>query len=270
MTPRQARLGVDIFTGLVAASIGVALAGLTWRLTGDPGQRLGASPVAARPQRPVDLGPLIALAPFGTAAPAAPTQATNQPLTLRGILLASPRAASSALIAVGDQPAQAFYVGQAVGNGTIDAIEVDHVVLLSGGARSILAFPDKSGGGATAGAPPPAPLPAMASTDVPAPAASPPPLAPAAPAAPPASGPALLGSLGASPTGSGYAIGANLPPALRNAGLQPGDQVVAVNGTPIADALGNGGLLASAASAGTARIDLVRAGQRLSLSVPFK
>lgn len=252
MTPRQARIGVDLFTFAVVASVGVALAGLTWRLLGDPGTRFNARPVAARPAAAVDIAPLIALAPFG-AAPAIVAQASNQPLTLRGIILARPRAASSALIALGDAAPVAVYAGQAIGAATIESIEIDHVVLLSGGARSILAFPHPSGG-----------APAASSS---APAAPPPQAAP--PPASPADGTMLLGTLGAVPSGAGLSV-SNPNAAMRMAGLQPGDQIVAINGAPANEVARNPALLQPVLAAGTARIDVVRAGQKLTLSVPVR
>src|SRR3569833_801405 len=115
MTPRQARIGVDLFTAAVVASVGVALAGLTWRLLGDAGSRYGATPVAAQPARPVDLGPIIAAAPFGTGGAVSGAPVTDRSLVLRGIVLATPRSASTALIQFGDSPPTAFAIGQAAG-----------------------------------------------------------------------------------------------------------------------------------------------------------
>ncbi|WP_404712122.1 type II secretion system protein N [Sphingomonas sp. MMS24-J13] len=243
MTPRQARIGADIFTGLVVVSVGVALAGLTWRLLGDPGTRFGASPVAARPTPPVDIAPLIALAPFG-AAPGTSMQASDQPLTLRGILLAEPRSASTVLISVGDAAPIAFGMGQAVGGATIDSIAIDHVVLLSGGARTMLGFPRATGGAA--------------------PVSTPPVTTPA----PPSSAP-LLDSLGAVASGAGLAVN-NPNAAMRMAGLLPGDQIVAINGAPALELTRNPALLQPIVAAGSARIDIVRAGQKLTLSVPIR
>jgi hypothetical protein len=71
MTPRQGRLGANLFTAAIVASVGIALAGMTWRLLGDPGTRLGATPVAARAAPLPDIATLISLSPFGTAAPVA-------------------------------------------------------------------------------------------------------------------------------------------------------------------------------------------------------
>jgi len=268
MSPRQARIGVDVFTALVAASVGVALAGLTWRLMGDPGTRLGASPVAARPAPPVDLAPLIALAPFG-AAPAAAgggLQATDQPLMLRGILLAQPREASTALISVGDSAPVALSVGQSAGNATIAEIAIDHIVLASGGGRSILAFPKAAGSGtapaAGAASGQSAPAPTSMSS------AAPPPVVPSAMTTA-AGGAALLATLGATASGTGLSV-ANPNPAMRMAGLQPGDQIVAINGAAAAEVSRNPALLQPMMAAGTARLDVMRAGQRLTLSVPLR
>jgi general secretion pathway protein C len=256
MSPRQARIGVDLFTALVIASVCVSLAGLTWRMLGDPGTRLGASPVAARPSAPVDIAPLIALAPFGAAPAAVGGSAVPvEGMTLRGILFAQPRSASSALISLGDTSPVAFGVGQPVGNATIDTIEIDHVVLLSGGSRTILAFPRPQGG---------APAPAA-----PAGSASPAPAPPPTPAPEPVSGATVLKNMGATLSPNGLAVGDPTPP-MRMAGLQPGDQIVAINGTPAPEVMRNPDLLKSALANGSARIDVMRAGQRVILSVPVR
>lgn len=67
-TPRQLALGVDLAAVLVAGSVAVTLAGLTWHLlghTGDRGRVVAAvSPAAAAP---LDLTPVTQFAPFGVA-----------------------------------------------------------------------------------------------------------------------------------------------------------------------------------------------------------
>jgi len=259
MTPRQARVGVDIFTGVVVASVGVALAGLTWRLLGDPGTRYGAAPVAARPVESVDLAPIIAAAPFGTGGATAGTDApmTNQPLVLRGIVLASSRAASTALIQIGDAPPAAFAVGQVAGAATIEAIERDRVVLIAGGKRQILAFPQKPDRDGTS-----TPIPAAApSTPVIAP--PPPPLSAGGSAA------AFLQNLGAAPNGEGFRVN-NGSSIGRLAGLQPGDQIERINGRAVADLARDPNAYAAISATGAARLELVRGGQRLTLIVPLR
>ena len=37
LTPRQARIGLNLFTGAMVVSVAVALAGLTWRIAGHAG-----------------------------------------------------------------------------------------------------------------------------------------------------------------------------------------------------------------------------------------
>jgi general secretion pathway protein C len=255
VTPRQVRIGVDIFAALVVASVGVALAGLSWRLLGDPGSRLSASLVAARPARPVDIAPLIALAPFGTTAVSgAAAQTGNLPLTLRGIIFARPTTASSALISVGDATPVVVRIGQSVGSSNVGSIEIDHVVLVSGGAQTILAFPNPA---AVAGMVP-------ATTPVRQPSVA---MPAAAAGSSPMNGPGTLERWGVAPSGAGLAIN-NPSDVMLIAGLKAGDQVIAINGTPAGDAARNPGLLQSLMSGGSARIDIVRDGQRQTISVP--
>jgi general secretion pathway protein C len=257
MTPRQARIGVDLFTACVVASVGVALAGLTWRLLGDPGTRYGAAPVAARPSHPIDLAPIIAASPFGaggSTANAAGAPVTDQPLVLRGILLASPRSASTAVIQIGDAPATAFAIGQAAGAATIEAIEIDHVVLTTGGQRQMLAFPQKPGSVA----------PSSSASGSPPPPTTPQPPSPTAGAG------GFLQSLGATQVGDSFRVGEGASAMGRLAGLQPGDQIERINGQGVADLARDPNAYARLSSSGAARIELVRGGQRLTLIVPLR
>jgi general secretion pathway protein C len=181
-------------------------------------------------------------------------QAGNGPLVLRGILLAQPRTASTALISIGDAAPIAFRAGQAVGNATVDAIAIDHVVLASGATRTILGFPD----------------PAQRTAPASPPADRAPPNAPALPViASSANGPAMLERFGATLSGAGLAV-SNPSAVMRLAGLQAGDQIVAINGTPASAVAHNPGLLQPILAAGSARIDIVRAGERMTISVPVR
>jgi general secretion pathway protein C len=264
MTPRQARLGANLFTAGVAASVGVALAGTTWRLLGDPGVRLGATPVAARAAPPPDMATLVSLSPFGSVAPTA-AGAADTNVVLRGILVAEPASASTALISVGGATPTAFYVGNAVAGGTIEAIAPDRVVIASGAERRLLAFPDRSAGAA----------PTAASVAA---ATSPPVIATVSPAPPPppsgAAGrtvnpQALLAGLGATPAADGFHVNAPSPQA-RQAGLAAGDVISRVNGMAMAELMANPQALQTALANGTARVDLVREGSPLTLSVPLR
>lgn len=259
MSTRQARIGADLFTAAVIASVGVALAGTTWRLFGDPGGRLEATPVAAPSAPPPDIATLVSLAPFGTAAPVA-TGAADTNVVLRGILMAEPRSASSALISVGGATPTPFSIGSAVAGGTIDAIESDHVVIAVGAERHLLSFPDRSG---TA----PATAAAAPAVTTPAPVMAPPPPVPG-PSSPPTPQ-ALLAGLGASPAADGFHVNAPSP-QMKQAGLQPGDVVQRLNGMAMAEVMMNPQALQTAFTNGTARVDLVRAGQTLTLSLPLR
>ncbi|WP_174273333.1 type II secretion system protein N, partial [Sphingomonas bacterium] len=230
---------------------------------GDPGQRFGAAPVAARAVRPIDVQPLIALAPFGTsiAAPASATASADQSLVLRGILLAIPQSASSALISVGGAAPAAFYVGQQVGSGTIESIAADHLMLVGGGGRQMLGFPDRSGGAAAPTASGPSPSASMAIA-VPVPG-------PTAPPAPPAGPSALLGSLGATIASDGLHI-TQATDRTRGAGLQPGDVIQRINGAPATDLMQNPTALQTLLADGNVQVVVSRGGQQVALSVPLK
>lgn len=261
MSPRLARIGVDLVAGLVALSVGVALAGLTWRLAGDPGSRYGSAPVAARVARPIDVGAVVAAAPFGAGAPVSAAQAADQTLVLRGILLAEPREASTALIQVGGAPPVAFAIGQTVGAGVIDEIALDHVMLRAGGGQQLLAFPVKAGSTAPLSPPPPSSSPIAQSIAAPPPGAS-------AGAPPAPSG--FIASLGGSASGEGYRLGAQPPPAALLAGLQPGDVIEHVDGMSVSEITRDAGAYARAAADGSAQLDVMRGGRRLTLVVPLR
>ena len=292
MTPRQAKLGVDVFGGAVIVSVAFALAGLTWRIAGDPGTGVAVSPPATAFGGPVDLAPIIALAPFGSAV-VAESGAGNQPMQLHGILLATPIEASSVLIAINNAPPTAFRIGQAVGGSTIESIAIDHVILRTADGTQALAFPQRSGGAAagsavantgngTTGAAPASgtvptgvaairalipesargdPAPTTQNNGSPAPPPSP----------TPSGGSAILDTLGATATpGGGYLVGPSASPAMQAAGVRPGDVIERINGK----ALGNSGqaqqLISEAMASGSARVEIMRNGQRVSLSVPLR
>ncbi|ATE63531.1 signaling protein [Rhizorhabdus dicambivorans] len=276
MTPRQASRAADIFTGLVIASVAVALAGLTWRLVG--ARPAAAPPPAAGPATPpapaADIAPALALAPFGRP-DAGSAQPTALALVLRGVILADPRSASSALIApAGGQPV-AYAIGQAVpGGATIEEIALDRVLLRVNGRLERLDLPRVSAGGAPpAAAPPPASpvitgVPATGPSDgsgtQPMQAIAPPPAATAG------AGPLdLLQKLGAAPAAGAYRIGAEPSPEARRAGLQPGDVIERINGLP-ATAVASDRQLIAQAMAGPAQVDVLRGGKRISFSFALR
>lgn len=263
MSPRRAALAVDVFTGLVIISVALALAGLTWRLLGDAGSTLPTAIDSGPVAPPPDVAPLLALAPFGRVS-AAQAPATGLGIQLRGIVLAHPRAASTALISTAGGQPRPFAVGQMpAGGGVIEEIAVDHVLLRVNGRLEMLAFPKFSA--AQVGG---APSPAVAVAPSAGGAALPPAPAPIAP--PPPAPQALLDSLGASPSHAGYVVGPSPSTAMRRAGLQPGDVIEKINGTLVGNAERDRQLLNSSALSGGARIDVLRDGKRISFSIPLR
>jgi general secretion pathway protein C len=259
LTPRQARTVLDLLTGAVVVSVAVALAGLTWRIGGHAGTGAITVPSGrSGPAAPPDIASAIALAPFGKAALADANQPTGLPLELKGVVAAFPAELSTAFIAVGGQPAKPFRVGEAVSGATIQSILRDRVILANGGRSEFLAFPDPTLSpeqrSAAAAQAPAAPVPQAVT------GAAPPP-----PGPPPGNTAAVLQRLDATPTSGGYRIGDNGPP-----GMVPGDVIQSVNGTPLNDPQAANAAFAAAQSNGSAQIQILRDGKRLTLTVPLR
>lgn len=259
LTPRQTRTALDLLTGAMVVSVAVALAGLTWRIAGHAGT--GAITVPSGRSGPAvapDMAPAIALAPFGTSMVADAPQPSTLPLELKGIVAAVPAELSTAFIAVSGAPATAFRVGQAVNGATIAAIQRDRVLFDNGGRREFLAFPDPSLSPeqrqAAAAAPPPGQPPAAGA-----------PSAPPALAAVPGNSAAVLQKLGATQTAEGFRIGSNGPP-----GMQAGDVVTSVNGTSLTDTQAANAAFAAAQASGSAQVQILRDGRRITLTVPLR
>lgn len=297
MTPeRRDEIVLRVVSLVVVGSLALALAGLTWRLTGwDDGrdevavaESLAPLGGAAAPGADADVARIVSLAPFGGATAPGGLPTSTLGLVLKGILMAWPSSASTALIAVGEGPAAIYGIGQTpVGDAVIETIEVDHVILSSGGARQRLDFPEPVAidpatvSSATPGAgitvmpvqPPQSPAaaaaPAMSSPVASAAAASQP--APrVAEAGPTPTVAAAAGAAGVTATASGYRIGPNPSPELRRFGLQPGDVIETLNGQAVGDAGSDQQLFERARSAGQARVVVVRDGRRLTLNFPLR
>ena len=302
MTPeRRDEIALRVISVVVTGSLALALAGLTWRLTGwDDGRDAVAvagtlAPLggAATPGADADVARIVSLAPFGGAAAAGGLPASTLGLVLKGVLMAYPPSASTALIAVGEGPAAIYGVGQTpVGDAVIESIEVDHVILSSGGARQRLDFPapvivdPASVSGATPGAgitvtpvqpvqsPEAAAALAMSSPVASAAAAA------AAAAARPAPPPfdagatpnvaAAAGAAGVTASAAGYRVGPNPSAELRRFGLQPGDVIETLNGEAVGGAANDQQLIERARSAGQARVVILREGRRLTVNLPLR
>ena len=278
MSPARARLGVDVFTGVVIVSVAIALASLTWRLQGYPGVGPAAAPVAPGNGQDTDIRPIIALAPFGTAV-ATSGEGGDSAIRLRAIFMAAPAEASVALIAGADGKVASYTLGQAVGGGVIEAIQPEQIVLRTSGGQRLVGFnPAGAAGGSpaqtTAAVSPPATQVAPGGVVAPPPAAGG--AASVRALIPPSVqggsatvGPAPLGRAPA-PAAAGYRVGASPNPAVLAAGIRPGDVVVRVNGSAVGPGTSERDLMTGAIAAGAARLEIIRDGQRLSLTVPMR
>lgn len=276
MTPRQASRAADIFTGLVVASVAVALAGLTWHIFGagpaDPAPATTATtPAGAAP----DINPALSLAPFGRP-DASSAQPTSLALQLRGVLLTDPPSASTALIGPPGGRPVAYGIGASVGGATIEDIAFNRVLLRVNGRLERLDLPRLSQGGEAPAAaptvtapPPPNTVPATGPSDgsgaQPMQAITPPPAA-----ATGANAASLLDGLGAAPVGGAYRIGAEPSAAARKAGLLPGDVIERINGLPATAVTADRQLMAQVMAGGPAQIDVTRAGKRISFSFALR
>ncbi|NLS27335.1 hypothetical protein S2M10_23300 [Sphingomonas sp. S2M10] len=75
----------------------------------------------------------------------------------------------------------------------------------------------------------------------------------------------MLQKLGATPTPEGFRIGSNGPP-----GMQAGDVITSVNGTSLSDTQAANAAFAAAQASGTATVQILRDGRRITLTVPLR
>lgn len=260
LTPRQTRLALDLLSAAMVISVAFALAGLTWRIAGHAGTGSITVPSGrSGPALSASTGPAIALAPFGKGAVLDATQPTALPLTLQGIVAAQPASASTAFIIVSGQPAAPFQIGQNVGGATIQGILRDRVILSNGGKLEYLTFPDPN-------AAPPGPNPNAGTTVAVVPGQRPAPPPGGSPPPAPAPNPqAILQKFNATPAEGGYRIGTASAP-----GLNAGDILLSVNGTPLSDPNAASAAFAAAQASGSATVQILRDGKRMTLTVPLR
>ena len=303
MSPeRRDELAVRAAGVIVVTTLALALAGLTWRLVGwDDGRTSvyvadSLPPLGGAGSGDPDVARIVGLAPFGGGS-ADGLPASTLGLVLKGILLAYPAEASSALIASGEGPAVAYAIGGAVaGNAIIEAIEIDRVILRVGDRRELLAFPEPVAGAApvpttsvtpgagititTPGATLGQPAGPGQSAESAAALASASPIASAAAAAQaeaaraatpaPVAPPPSAAELGVTESSGGYRIGPNPSPELRRFGLQPGDVIETLNGQAVGSVANDRQLFDRAVQSGGARVEVVRDGRRLTLTFPLR
>ena len=299
MSPeRRDELAVRAAGLIVVTTVALALAGLTWRLVGwDDGRTSvhvadSLPPLGGSGGTDPDVARIVGLAPFGGGG-ADGLPASTLGLVLKGILLAYPAEASSALIATGEGPAVSYGIGGAVAaNAIIETIEIDRVILRVGDRRELLAFPEPVAGAvpvpttsATPGAgititTPGQPSAPGQSPESAAALASASPIASAAAAAQaataraatpaPVAPPPSAAQLGVTEGSGGYRIGPNPSPELRRFGLQPGDVIETLNGQAVGSVANDRQLFEAAVQSGGARVEVVRDGRRLTLTFPLR
>lgn len=295
---RRDELALRVASVIVVGSLAVALAGLTWRLTGwDDGRSEVAvaetlpplgTPGGTGGRADADVARILGLVPFGGGTVGSDSlPGPSSGLILKGVLMAVPATASTALISVAAGPAGLYGVGQGVADAVIEAIGIDHVILVVGGVRQRLDFPAPAPGLA-----PPSSSTSAAGIAVTTPgvsAVSPGAAAALASAAPVASAAAkpqpslppqdrgvtanvatAAGTLGVSATAQGYRVGDNPSAELRRFGLQPGDVIETLNGQAVGNAATDQQLFERARAAGQARVVVVRDGRRLTLNFPLR
>ncbi len=286
MTPPRGLRALSTLVILGAlGSVAWAAAPLVWHLAGEdaivpPAAPAPAPMVAAAPPAP-DIGPILALAPFGSAAVpeiAAPVGQTSRDLTLLGVIVRGDAAASRALIDVAG--ADGYYrPGDEIDAGVIlKEVFPAHVSLDVGGTTELLYFPD---GGPEIVEMPETPeeidrLLAALRTDYTPPVSR----DRAAPEttqdyialwrrrinANPAQ---VLDQIGLEATENGYRIAEQHDSGVALAGLRAGDLVRTVNGQQVGDVDSDRRLFDDVAASGLARLEIERDGETIVMSFPL-
>lgn len=103
---------------------------------------------AAVADPPIDLQGVLAWRPFGQPVGGAMSEtapASGPRLTLLGVVRADPLSRSSAIVAVGTEPARRFVVGDEIADGRrLVEVRSDHVLLEAGGSQEVLSLDDAS------------------------------------------------------------------------------------------------------------------------------
>jgi general secretion pathway protein C len=294
---------------LVTAISLVAANGVLFAIEHWDDSMVAVVPQAPLPSTQLSGGPSIeTLSLFGSLEQSGVAEmVTNAPetrlnLELQGVFIASAAADSTAIVAERNKSGELFHIGDRLpGNAVLDAVFNDHILLKRGGQVEKLMFTDsaiRQQFSSTNG------TPQVDPTMLYSPATNSPTTrlqkvqeriaerqrqAVNAPVQPgtklrgfvdeyrdrintdPAG---LLNEMGLSAVSegeaSGYRIGDALSSAqMQQAGLQQGDLVLSVNGTPVGDARSDAGLIDQAMSDGRVRVEIQRADRRFFLTVPI-
>jgi len=254
-----------------------------------------AAPTAPAPDTseiaPADLGPILALGPFGNVSapppePTGPVGETTLDLVLHGVVVRDDPARSIAFIGTNGTN-EGYRPGEDVaGAATLIEVASSHVVLDVGGELQTLSFPGTEG---PADAPPEQDLAGLgrlqalvASQTAGAETAD-------APEDDQDSGPEtpqdyidmwrerirqnpaeVLDSIGLIPTDEGYRIADDHDSGVGRAGLLAGDLVTRVNGQTVGDVDSDRRLYDEVAASGLAQIEIERDGRLISMSFPLR
>lgn len=262
-----------------AVSVGLAAGPVAWRLAGESGQAVGAATAAPTGEAArLDLSPILAFAPFGSAvAVAASPQVvgeTDLGLTLLGVTLSSPASKSRAIIGGGDSGrADSYAVGSSItANATLAEVTRTHVMLMVDGQLETLSFAKPGGAKPATGKAdlrnliPSAAAPAASTADGNDPDA----VIARYRAAILQNPQSVMDRLGLEATGDGYRISDAASPGVRQAGFRPGDLVTAVNGQKVGDIAGDQRYFDEVAASGKARVELQRDGQTIVMTFPLR
>ena len=263
----------------VLASLAWAAAGVTWHVAGFASVAPAEAPapaITAADAPATDIGPALALAPFGTAPPppaAVRETETALDLVLRGVVVQADPALSSALIGHGSQT-DSYRPGDSVADqATLISVATDKVVLDVNGKRETLSFPRV--GDAAGAAPAPGGVGALEAAVSAAAVSDAPPTTPEdfinlwreRISANPQD---VLDEIGLIPTENGYRIADVHDSGVGRAGLRAGDLVTRVNGQAVGNVEQDRKLYEDVAASGLARIEVQRDGRTIVMSFPLR
>ena len=197
----------------------------------------------------------------------APAVPTRLPLTLEAVFVSSNSEQSSAIVSQRGKPGKLYTPGDMLpGNARLSEVEATQVILERAGAREALAF--KSTFQAKANQPAQPSRQAPTASKQPTPQKSKEPLLQQLNAELAQEPSRTLERLGVSQNkGGGYRVSSTANnPYLAQAGLQPGDVVLSINGRPLGDINIDRMALTNLASSGSVSVELLRNGQTLTIT----
>jgi general secretion pathway protein C len=289
---RLAAAAVIVF---LLGTVLVAGARLAWHLDGHTSVLPTPLPApASTPEQPAsrDIGRIIALAPFGSAAAPEPAPDTDAPaarlnVRLRGVLVDPDPAQSRAFLQVANAT-DVYRIGDPVEAAELVAINADTVTLSTEGGLRVIGFGGELDDDGT---------PAQAEPEE-APAAQNDPFARLAAAIVPGQGSidlreapppetteqyidlwreritanpqAAMDTVGVELVENGYRIKSDPNIGVTLAGLKPGDVVTRLNGQTVGDLDSDRKLYDEVAASGIARLEVLRDGQALLLTFPLR